>query len=117
MSITKQTKDHLIRFLLGKSGVPSGLADLHHYFRMNGPIRFRYEPQDDGSVVAFSENFRFGSIITHAASPIELDEKIPDAILTAFEVPSSYIREAAIHRLSKEKTISLQLDEKEYAFA
>jgi len=107
MSITKQTKDYLIRCLLGKSGVPSGLVELHQYFRMNEPIRFKYETQEDGSVVAISENFRFGSIITRADSPIELDEKIPDAILTAFEVPSSYAKEAAIHRI----------DEKEYAFA
>lgn len=107
MSITKQSKDYLIRFLLGKNGVPSGLAELHQYFRINEPIRFKYETQEDGSVIAISENFRLGSIITHANNSKELDRKIPDAILTAFEVPSSYAKEAAVHRI----------DEKEYAFA
>jgi propanediol dehydratase large subunit len=107
MSITKQTKDLFFRFLRGKKVVPSGLAELHHYFRMYEPIRFKYEKQEDGSVVAISENFRFGSIITRADTPIELDEKISDAILTAFEVPSSYAKDAAVHRL----------EEKDYAFA
>ncbi len=96
MSIYKQAKDHLIRFLLGKNSVPAGLAELHQYFRSYGPINFRQEPQDDGSLVAVSENFRCGSIVTHASTLPALDENIKDAILTAFEVPSSYAKEARL---------------------
>ncbi len=107
MSFQKKFKDRLIRFLLGKNSVPSGLAELHHYFRSYGPIQFRYEKQEDGSFIAVSENFRHGSIVTHAGDRRALDGKIEDAILTAFEVPSSYASDAAVHRV----------DEKEYAFA
>lgn len=107
MSLYKQTKDQFIKLLLGKASVPSGLSDLHHYFRTYDPINFRTEKQEDGSIVAISENFQYGSIITHAQNTNELNEKIKDAILTAFDVPSSYTQEAAIRRT----------DEKEYAFA
>ena len=107
MSLQKQAKDYLIKFMLGSASVPSGLVDLHHYFRMYEPISFRYEIQEDGSIVAISNNFRYGSIITHADSSAELDDKIIDAILTAFSVPSSYAKEAGVHRT----------DAKEYAFA
>lgn len=107
MSLYKQIKDQVVRFMLGKEAVPAGLVDLNHYFRVYDPIRFRSEKQEDGSIVASSENFKYGSIITHADRPEELDEKVKDAILTAFEVPSSYASEAGIHRV----------DEKEYAFA
>lgn len=107
MSIVKQTKDQLIKALLGKTSVPRGLAELHQYFRMNDPIVFRYEKQEDGSIVAMNQNFRYGSIVTHAQSKEELDENVKDAILTAFEVPSSYTKEAGLHRV----------EEKEYAFA
>lgn len=107
MSLYKQTKDQLIKLMLGKASVPSGLLDLNHYFRMYGPINFRHEKQDDGSLVAISDNFRYGTIITHAENREQLDEKVKDAILTAFDVPSSYAKEAAVRRT----------DEKEYAFA
>lgn len=107
MSIVKQTKDHVVKLLLGKTSVPRGLAELHQYFRMNEPIEFRYEKQEDGSLVAVSQNFRYGSIVTHARNQQELDENVKDAILTAFEIPSSYAKEAAVHRVH----------EKEYAFA
>ncbi len=107
MSLYKQTKDQFIKLLLGKASVPSGLADLHHYFRTYEPITFRMEKQEDGSIVAISENFQYGSIITHAQHTNELNDKIKDAILTAFDVPSSYAKEAAVRRT----------DEKEYAFA
>lgn len=107
MSIYKQTKDQLIRFMLGKNAAPAGLVELNHYFRVYGPINFRHEKQEDGSVVAISEDFRYGSIITHADFPGELDEKVMDAILTAFDVPSSYAKEAGVHRVG----------EREYAFA
>jgi hypothetical protein len=107
MSLYKQAKDHLIRFMLGKDVVPSGLSELNHYFRTYGPLNFRDEKQEDGSIVAISENFRYGSIITSASDQAELDENVKDAILTAFEVPSSYAKEAGLHRVA----------EREYAFA
>ncbi|MDD2785368.1 MAG: hypothetical protein PHS79_00575 [Patescibacteria group bacterium] len=107
MSLYKQTKDQLIRFLLGKHSIPTGLFELDRYFRYNGPITFKYELQEDGSIIAISDNFRHGSIITRADKKEDLDEKIKDAILTAFEVPSSYAKEAGVHRVGNG----------EYAFA
>jgi hypothetical protein len=107
MSIYKQAKDKFIRLMLGKDAVPSGLSELNCYFRIYGPINFRHEIQEDGSIITVSENFRYGSIITSAKDQNELEMNIKDAILTAFEVPSSYAKEAAVHRVS----------EQEYAFA
>ncbi len=107
MSIIKQTKDFAVKKLLGKHSVPSGLVELHRYFRLYDPIDFRFEKQDDGSIVALSTNFQYGSIVTYSRNESELEEKIIDAILTSFEVPSSYTKEAQVHRVGK----------KEYAFA
>lgn len=107
MSLQKQFKDHVFRLVFGKSALPPGLVELNHYFRFYGPIHFRPETQEDGSIVAVSENFRYGSIITQAQRPEELDEKVADAILTAFEVPSAYAKEAGVHKVGSE----------EYAFA
>ncbi len=107
MSLYKQAKDHIAKFFLGSKLAPQGLVELNHYFRFHGPINFRHEKQEDGSIMAISENFRYGIIITHAEKQEELDEKVKDAILTAFEVPSSYAKEAGVHRVG----------EKEYAFA
>ena len=107
MSFYKQTKDIAIKLMLGKSAAPQGLVELNHYFRFYGPINFHFEKQEDGSFVAFSQDFKYGSIITRASRQEELDDKVKDAILTAFEVPSSYAKEAGIHRVG----------EKEYAFA
>lgn len=109
MSLQKQAKDQLYRLVFGMSAPPPGLLELNHYFRFYGPIAFRSEKQEDGSVVALSKNFRYGSIITRADRLEELDEKVKDAILTAFEVPSSYAKEAGVHRVGAE--------EQEYAFA
>ncbi len=107
MSFYKQAKDQLVRLILGREFAPQGLVELNQYFRSFDPIRFRIEQQEDGSFVAISHNFRYGSIITHAATRDQLDEKIKDAILTAFSVPSSYAKEAALNRVG----------ETEYAFA
>lgn len=89
MSLTKKVKDQLIRLLLGRSAVPRGLFELGEYFRLYGPIEFHYEKGEDGNVVAVSNNFRYGSIVTSGRSAEELDKNIKDAILTSFEVPSS----------------------------
>ncbi len=92
---------------MGKNYVPAGLFELSQYFRNNEPIRFTFEKQEDGSFVAISNNFRYGSIITSASDEQSLDASIKDAILTAFEIPSSYAKQAGVKRV----------DEKEYAFA
>ena len=102
MSLYKQAKDRLARFLLGSEVAPQGLVELNQYFRLYGPINFQGERQEDGSIVAVSQNFRYGSIVTHADSQEELYEKIKDAILTAFEVPASFAEDAAIHRIGEE---------------
>ena len=102
MSLHKQAKDLLIKVLLGKEFVPSGLAELNYYFRSFGPIGFRREMQEDGSIVMISEDFRYGSIVTHVKDESELDEKVVDAILTAFEVPSSFAKQADLKRIGKE---------------
>ena len=41
MSLYKQLKDHCIKLVLGKASIPPGLAELHHYFKTYGPIRFK----------------------------------------------------------------------------
>lgn len=104
MSLYKQAKDQLIRLILGKNAAPQGLVDLNHYFRTYGPINFRHEVQEDGSIIAISVNFLHGTIITRANRIGELDENVKDAILTAFEVPSSYAEVAGVHRVGSEKT-------------
>ncbi len=111
MSLSKQAKDWMIKMLLGKATVPVGLADLNNYFRVHGAIKFHDEKQDDGSIVVISENFVFGKIITRVETLSELDERVKDAILTAFDVPSSYSKEAGIQRVSGEN------ERREYAFA
>ena len=108
MSILKKTKDQLIKFVLGSATVPRGLFELHQYFRLHGPIHFNYEKKKD-ITVAMSANFRYGSIITSGRDEDELDKNIKDAILTSFEVPSSYAREAKIYKVGDGR--------KEYALA
>ncbi len=99
MSLYKQIKDAAIKALLGGNSVPMGLSELNRYFRLYGPINFKYEKQEDGKFVAVSTNFNYGTIIASAQNLNQLDEKIKDAILTAFEVPSSYAKEAGINRV------------------
>lgn len=96
MSFLKQAHDHLLKFAFGKVYKPSGLVELNKYFRHYQTIDFDFEKQEDGTVIAISNNFHYGSIITHARTQAELQEKIIDAILTAFEVPSSYAKEADV---------------------
>ena len=95
MTLTKKAKDRIIRALLGGNTVPRSVLDLHQYFRQFGPISFRYERAEDGTTIAISNNFRYGSIVTSGKDPKELDKNIKDAILTSFEIPSSYAKEAA----------------------
>lgn len=98
----KIIKDWLFKaYLKLHNTVPSGLLDLHRYFKTYGPIRFKFH-DEDGVIVAVSENFHYGSIVTFASTKEALDEKIKDAIMTSFGVPSSYSKEAAIRREGNE---------------
>lgn len=107
MKPIKVFRDYLARIILGQYSVPRGLYDSREYFRDHGAIIFKYEKTKDG-IVAISKNFRWGAIVTFAKTPQELDKKIKDAILTSFEIPSSYAREAKIQRIgSKEKGYAL----------
>src|SRR5262245_20436319 len=100
MSLLRRTKNQLIKLLLGKNTVPRGLLELHDYFRLYGPITFRREEQN-GLIIAISTNFRYGSIVTSGETPEKLDCQIKDAILTAFEVPSSYAPEAKVAKVGE----------------
>lgn len=105
MNPLKVLKDYMGRSIAGAGFVPRGLLDLNEYFRHNGPIVFKFH-NENGFIVAVSENFRHGSIITQARNLNELDKNIKDAILTTFEIPSSYAAEAKI-RNEKEKEYAL----------
>ena len=110
MAIIKETKDHLIKLALGKASVPRGLYDVSEYFRLYDPINFKVSKKN-GYYTAVSRNYRWGSIVTEGDTLKELDSNIKDAILTVFEVPSSYAKEAGIENTSKANT------ERKYALA
>ena len=95
MKLAKVVKDRAIRVLLGKSVVPSGLYELGKYFRLYGPIKFEHH-QEGSTIVSVSTNFKYGSIVACGDTREKLDENVKDAILTSFEIPSSYRKEAAI---------------------
>ncbi|TSC71827.1 MAG: hypothetical protein G01um101438_894 [Parcubacteria group bacterium Gr01-1014_38] len=101
MSLLKVIKDHVVKRFSGRGYEPQELADLHEYFRIHGPITFHYQKKE-GSIVAVSQNFQFGSIVTSGKDERELDKNIKDAILTSFDVPSAYAREAKIRKQAKE---------------
>lgn len=105
MKLFKVLKDYIGKSLTGRGFVPRGLLDLNEYFRHNGKIVFKFH-NENGYIVAVSENFRHGSIVTQGRNLNELDKNIKDAILTAFEIPSSYAAEAKI-RNEKEKEYAL----------
>ena len=102
MNLIKAAKDRFIKATLGKSTVPSGLVDLNKYFRQYGPINFANH-KEDGLIISVSTDFKYGSIIAHGRNPKELDANVKDAILTSFEVPSSYKKEAAIVKAGEKK--------------
>jgi len=108
MSILKQVKDNIVKFMLGSESVPRELFELSDYFRSCGPIKFEFHREGD-KIIAVSKNFRQGSIVTSGKNRKELDENIKDAIMTAFDLPSSYKKEAKINNVDS--------NEKEYAFA
>ncbi len=100
MSINKQFKDYLIKHFWNGKYVPVGLLELDKYFRHNGAINFDFK-RENGKIIAISKDFRQGSIITSAVSEEELDENIKDAIMTIFEVPSAYKKDAGIHKIGR----------------
>ncbi len=105
MSILKQTKDYIVKYFWdGSDLVPAGLFEMSQYFRVNDSIAFDYKVEE-GKIIAISKNFRHGSIITSASSYEELDKNIKDAILTSFDIPSSYAKEAKIYQVGSESKV------------
>ncbi|NCU44498.1 hypothetical protein EOM71_02355 [Candidatus Falkowbacteria bacterium] len=107
MSIIKQAKDLAAKMTSGRS-VPTGLTEMHSYFKNNGPIKFN-QHRKNGLIVAISSNFIYGSIVTSGKDTSELDKNIKDAILTSFEIPSTYAKEAGLYQTGEK--------EREYAIA
>ncbi len=101
MGFLKRSKDAIAKTTSG-GYVPRGLFELSEYFRTNKAINFEFH-NENGKIVAVSTNFRHGSIITVGKNTKELDANIKDAILTSFEVPSSYAKEASISRVDEQK--------------
>jgi len=109
MRITKIIKDYIIKKLRVENSVPRELFELSDYFRRFNSISFEYKKGDGGHLIAISSNFRYGTIVASGKNTEDLEENIKDAILTAFDVPSVYDKEANIKKVGR---IS-----KEYAFA
>ena len=103
MSILKRAKD-LVAKATSNRNIPTGLIEMHSYFRNNGPIKFNQHRQN-GLIVAVSNNFIYGSIITSGKNTNELDKNIKDAILTSFEVPSTYAKEAGLHQTGEKERV------------
>lgn len=92
----------MIRFVWGKNIVPRGLFELDKYFRTYGSVSFESKKEGD-VIIGISKDFRFGSIVTSGKSEEDLDKNIKDAILTSFEIPSSYSKEINIKKVGQEK--------------
>ncbi len=102
MKLQKILKDHFLRLVSGSQYVPGGIVDLMRYFKNYGAIQFDYK-NEDGMLIAVSKNFRYGSIVSSGKDANELDKNIKDAILTAFDIPSSYADIANIKREGEAK--------------
>lgn len=102
MSYYKQLKDMALKKAFGQNIVPEGLNELNEYFRFNKPIEFKFHKKGS-KLIAVSQNFRHGSIITQGKNLKELDANIKDAIMTSFEIPSSYAEEAKIRNTAEDK--------------
>ncbi len=109
MSVFKQLKDYVFKFAFGDI-VSKGLYELSEYFRENKVINFQNIPSD-GCIIAKSTDFKWGTIITEGKDEKDLDENVKDAILTAFEIPSSYTKKSGIRKVGTLK------DRREYAIA
>ncbi len=106
MSFSKKAKDYLLKAISGKDFVPNGLVEINRYFRLYGPINFEFK-HEGGVIIGISQNFKYGSIVTSGKNREELDKNIKDAILTSFEVPSSYAKEANIKNVNEQKAYAL----------
>ncbi len=106
----KEIRDRLIKKISGSDMVPRELLELHDYFRINQAINFEFHKEGD-EIIAVSKDFRYGSIITSGKNEKELDENIKDAILTSFDLPSSYKKEADLYGKNSNQS------KKEYALA
>lgn len=106
MPFAKKTKDYLLKAISGKDFAPQGLVEINRYFRIYGPINFDFK-KEDGVIVGISQNFKYGSIITSGKNFEELDKNIKDAILSSFEIPSSYSKEANIKNINEHKMYAL----------
>ena len=109
MKIAKVIKDYIIKKLRFGYSVPRELFELSDYFRHFGAINFEHKKGDNGRLIAVSSNFRYGSVVASGKNPEDLEKNIKDAILTAFDVPSVYNKEADVKKVSRAS--------KEYAFA
>jgi len=98
MKPVKIIRDSLVKLLNGQKSVPEGLVEMLRYFKNNDAIVFSYH-HEDGEIVAVSENFRHGSIVTSGKNEKELEANIQDAILTAFEIPSVYSNLAKVQKV------------------
>lgn len=109
MSLTKKASDScqkaFSKLFFGSKFVPRGLFELSNYFRTYGPIEFKFFKEGEDTIVAVSQNYRFGSIVTSGKDIKDLDRNIKDAILTSFEVPSSYAKEAKIYRKDEKREV------------
>ncbi|MDE2312146.1 MAG: hypothetical protein KGJ93_03635 [Patescibacteria group bacterium] len=106
----KVLKDYIAKVAWDTDNLrPRGLFELSEYMRHNKGINFDYHHNEDGSYTAVSTNFRYGSIITQGKDIPELEKNIRDAILTSFEIPSVYKKEAQIVKVGEQQ--------KEYALA
>ena len=103
MFIYKKIKDYFIKLLLGSKIVPQGLFELSRYCQLFGPIHFKYSKSEDGTIIAVSTDFKLGSVVTSGKNENELDKNIKDAILTFFEIPSSYSKEASIRKVGEKQ--------------
>lgn len=101
MSLIKVIQDQIAKSLFPKGMVPRELLDMASYFRTNKAINFEFKKSEDGTIIAISTNFRYGSIVTSGKNEDDLEKNIKDAILTSFDVSSAYAKEAAIHREGK----------------
>ncbi len=108
--LIKVIKDYIVKTAWDSEDLrPKGLFELSEYMRHFGPIHFEYHKNEDGSITAVSQNFHQGSIVTSGKNQQYLEANIKDAILTSFEIPSSYVKEARI--------VKVGTQQQEYALA
>lgn len=103
----KSLKDHVKKYFVKiffDNYLPEELFELNDYFRHYQSIRFSYKKKR-GKIIAISTDFKYGTIITSGRNKKELDKNIKDAILTAFEVPSAYAKEAKIVETKKNEQV------------